>query len=449
MSTDLYGIRVLALEPERREVTLKVFVVYYDTHSKTYPPLPDEPGFFLHVLWQQGRWEHPVGEAITVDQILDEDWVNVHSRWFIAKAERTSTANYPPRDEDFERLHDFYYERVGGWKDEELLIQAEYDVRVTDPRWLEQLSVGDAWGTASYPLAADDVRPEEAPHVPDLRSVVTLTPFEDLSEEAGTPSGLAFSDDSRYLAVASDAGGLVIYHTDAWTEDAHVGDLETGLFPHLTWVPGEHVVALAEYGGDGQWAYDVASRASVDVPRQSGKTRSRTGRYRVGYGEGYWLDEFVGDSGSAEEVVPAGADDPEFTVEAAAFTLDESRLFVAGMGPNVYVLDPSSVRVVDAISDLGTRVGGLAVSPDGAYVAATVNTNRYHEPAEFELCVWRAADHKVVTRRRGGPFGGPLAWSPDGRWLAANVTTGGDGYGGETRIFRIGIPTEPPAGLFG
>ncbi|MFW6723242.1 hypothetical protein ACHZ98_24380 [Streptomyces sp. MAR4 CNY-716] len=40
-------------------------------------------------------------------------------------------------------------------QDEELLVQAEYDVRVTDPRWLEQLSVGDARDTASYRMAAD------------------------------------------------------------------------------------------------------------------------------------------------------------------------------------------------------------------------------------------------------------------------------------------------------
>ncbi|GAA2675522.1 hypothetical protein GCM10010400_42470 [Streptomyces aculeolatus] len=447
MSTDLYGIRVLALEPERRQVTLKVFVVYYDTEAKGHPPLPDEPGFFLHVLWQQGRWEHPIGEAVTVDQILDEDWVNLHSRWFVERAERTSTANHPPWDEDFERLHDFYYERMGGWQDEDLLVQAEYDVRVTDPRWLEQLSVGDAWGTASYRMAADDVRSDEAPHVPDLRNPVTLTPFEGLAEEAGTPGGLAFSDDGRFLAVASDEDGLVVYRTGDWTEHARAEDVEAGIFPQLVWVPGEHVVALTEFAGEGQWAYDVAARGSVDVPRQEGKLRSRTGRYRVEYGEGDWFDAFTGDSGSAEEVVPAGADDVELVVEAAAFTLDESRLFAAGMGPDIHVLDTSGPRVVDTITGIGERVGGLAVSPDGAYVAATVKNGRYYEPAEFELCVWRVADHRIVTRRRGGRYGGPLAWSPDGRWLAANVTTGDDGFGGETRVFRIGMPTAPPADL--
>ncbi|GAA4973720.1 hypothetical protein GCM10023334_099380 [Nonomuraea thailandensis] len=440
---------MLALDPERRKVTFKVFVVHYDTRARTCPPLPDEPGFFLDVLWQRGRWEHPLGEAITVDQILNEEWVNLHSRWFIEDIERTSTANHPPRNEDFERLSDFSYERLGGWKDEELLVQADYDVRVTDPRWLEQLSVGDAWGTAAYPMAADDVRREEAAYVPDLRNAVTLMPFAGRSKEAGTPGGLAFSDDGRFLAVASDKDGLVIYDTGGWTEHADVDGVTIGLFPQLTWVPGKHVVVLTRFHGGGQWAYDVGARASVDVPRQPGRARSRTGRYRVDYGEGYWLDAFVGDCGRAEGVVPAGADDPEFTVESAAFTADESRLFVAGVGANIHVLDPSTVSIVDTIADVGEQVSGLAVSPDGAYVAATAGTNRYYEPGEHELCVWRIADHKIVTRRRGGIYGGPLAWSPDGRWLAANVITGLDGYGGETRIFPIGLPADPPAGLLG
>ncbi|MEU5208391.1 hypothetical protein [Streptomyces sp. NPDC020742] len=77
----------------------------------------------------------------------------------------------------------------------------------------------------------------------------------------------------------------------------------------------------------------------------------------------------------------------------------------------------------------------------------TVQTNRYREPEEYELRVLRVADHTIVTRHRGGPYGGPLAWSPDGRWLAANVTTGSDGYGGETRIFPIGLPSDPPPAL--
>lgn len=52
MSTDMYGVRVLEVDPDQLRVRLKVFVVYYETGSRTYIPLPDdEPGIFLQFLW--------------------------------------------------------------------------------------------------------------------------------------------------------------------------------------------------------------------------------------------------------------------------------------------------------------------------------------------------------------------------------------------------------------
>ncbi|WP_043236663.1 hypothetical protein [Streptomyces violaceusniger] len=47
------------------------------------------------------------------------------------------------------------YERDGSWKDEDLLVQAEYEIRVTDRKWLEPLSVDDGWGSAAFPLNGD------------------------------------------------------------------------------------------------------------------------------------------------------------------------------------------------------------------------------------------------------------------------------------------------------
>ncbi|MEU5208392.1 hypothetical protein [Streptomyces sp. NPDC020742] len=268
MSTDLYGVRVLDVAPDRRRVTFEIFVVYYDTESRTCAPLPDEPGFFLHLLWERARWDGPLGELITVDRILDQDWVDSHARWFIDDVERISCDNYPPTEDHFARLHDFYYERAGGWQDEDLLVQGQYTVHVTDPRWTQPLRPGDSWGTAAYPGAADRLRREEAPRVPDLRHrTATLTPFEGLSEEAGTPGDLAFSDDGRYLAVTSERDGVVVYDTADWTEHTRTSS-GLGLFPGLMWVPGEHVVALNErFGGAARWAYDVAGGAPVDIPR--------------------------------------------------------------------------------------------------------------------------------------------------------------------------------------
>ncbi|MGW5696477.1 hypothetical protein ACWEWX_37965 [Streptomyces asiaticus] len=53
MSTDMYGVRVLAVDPDELRARLKVFVVYYDVGSRTHIPLPnEEPNTFLHFLWE-------------------------------------------------------------------------------------------------------------------------------------------------------------------------------------------------------------------------------------------------------------------------------------------------------------------------------------------------------------------------------------------------------------
>ncbi len=53
MSTDLYGVRVLSIGPEQLRLRFKVFLVNYDTAGRSHPPVPDDAGFFFHLLWQR------------------------------------------------------------------------------------------------------------------------------------------------------------------------------------------------------------------------------------------------------------------------------------------------------------------------------------------------------------------------------------------------------------
>ena len=50
MSTDLYGVRVLEVEPDASRMRLRVFVVYYDTQYKYHQPIPDNRSFFVRIL---------------------------------------------------------------------------------------------------------------------------------------------------------------------------------------------------------------------------------------------------------------------------------------------------------------------------------------------------------------------------------------------------------------
>ncbi|MDA2805680.1 tetratricopeptide repeat protein [Nocardiopsis suaedae] len=155
MSTDLFGVRVLDLDPDRRRVRFRVFVVYYEPAWGTGDLLPDHPTFFCRLLWEAA--EHftphrfgPMTDVVTLDEFLDEWWVECNTHRFVAGVERVAERNHPVGDEDFDRLATFYYERDGGWQDEERLAQADYDVHVTDARWIESLRIGQSWGTTSY-----------------------------------------------------------------------------------------------------------------------------------------------------------------------------------------------------------------------------------------------------------------------------------------------------------
>ncbi|MEU7739443.1 hypothetical protein [Nonomuraea sp. NPDC049158] len=130
------------------------------THDKDHAGLPDgDPGFFFKMLWD-AAYNHREMEPydvlmVTMDEFLDENWVAANSKRYIRQVERVATRNYPVTDDGWADLNDFYYERDGQWQDENLLVQADYDIEVTDPRWLAALVPGHSWGTPVYSIAAD------------------------------------------------------------------------------------------------------------------------------------------------------------------------------------------------------------------------------------------------------------------------------------------------------
>ena len=188
MSTDLYGVRVLQLDPEARRVRLRVFVVYYDTHGGYHQPLPEDASFFFRVLWDEADARFggggSLGCAVSVEQICDDGFVDANAFRIIERIEQIEARNHPVTD--YSNLSDFYYERGGSWQDEEELVQADYDVWVTDARWLDHLWLGQSWGTTSYETQADVFTLEDAPLVPDLgQPDVHLRPYTSGEREEG------------------------------------------------------------------------------------------------------------------------------------------------------------------------------------------------------------------------------------------------------------------------
>jgi len=452
MTTDLYGARVLTVVADQQRARIEVFVVRYDWVSLSHPPLPDDPGYFLRLLWETAPDDAPIRDVISPEQARDADWIDSHVGQFVTRAERVSPHHKVLEERDYDLLSFYYYERDGRWADEFRLVQGEYDIEVSDPRWLRHLRTGLTWGSESQQAETEHVTPDDAPCLPDLSwPAAVLRPFYPSEDDCPDgempdgfePAGLLFSDDSRYLAVLTEDGDLAVYGTDDWTERVRVGRWERQApydkaYSILMWVPGRPVIVLSDAFADEpapQWAYDVVADEEVETAVEAGFTRSHTGRHRVEFG---WDGsvEFVTAPGVPDRRVHVGPPEgPEsMATDAVAFdATDEPKMFV-NRGPNVYVVDPDTGDHLGTVLSGGRRLAAVASSPDGAYVV----TSEENVPGE-QPCVWRVADGVLMQRCRIGLNVGPLAWSPDGRWLAAGVHGYYPGGDIETFVFRIGV----------
>ncbi|WP_436777326.1 WD40 repeat domain-containing protein [Yinghuangia sp. YIM S09857] len=464
MSTDIYGVRVLDVDPKELRVRFTVFAVYYDTGSRSHPPVPGDPGYFFFLLWEAARWGRDGGEhgalarMFSVDTMLDYAWLDANARRFVPRVERIASRNHPPTAAQWERLHDFYYLRDGGWKDEDLLVQFDYDVWVTDERCIETLAPGKTWASTIFPMHGDTWTAADAPHIPDLAEPVhRISPFAGKKGEFKYQDirNLAFSDDGKYLAANTGKGLVWVYDTADWSEVAHTsaGDWSVAM---PMWVPGEHVVTLKSYSKlsdpkpERQWAFDVRTGQETTASYQSGHQRSHDGVHRVtpngGKLGGY--DLHATDTLPQRTIVHAGKWDP---IQSKAFSADGSRLFL-GAQQDLYVVDPQSAEVVDKVADASERLFEIAASPDGSYLAAASLSRKLGYLGPFdgrrphELCVWRMADRRIILGRQMETFVTALAWSPDGRHLVAVLEPCDGNFGlahSELAVFRMGPETPP------
>ncbi|WP_405796853.1 WD40 repeat domain-containing protein [Streptomyces sp. NBC_01506] len=466
--SDLYGVRVLAVDPPQRRVRVRVAVIHPDV------TLADDASFFLRIFSETAPDDAPLGLAVTQDQRLDEAWVDTNTRWFVESVEQLETRNYlateetdEEEEEDEEEDEDEDEDYVSyPWesglrfdemspkaaaellRSEEARTGADYDVTVTDARWIEHLTAGDWWRTASYDTRADQLLDGEATAVPDLRNpAVVLKPF----SGDNAPYQVAFSDDGRFLAVTCDhPGELVVYDTTDWRECLRARH-DDYIVPWLMWVPGEPVITLRDHEEIlPQLAYDAVSGAPVEAPPQSGDVASATGRYRTSYASGPAV-ALLSPTGD-ERVIPVdeavAEDDTERvdSYEGVAFCADESKMFVA-LGSRVHVMDPADGRTLEVIENDGIKIRSLRVSPDGDYLAISAAS-----PGVLEVIIRRVGDHREVTCHSIGSGWFPLqdyamAWSPDNRWLAVKlmcVTSrhGWEAKGGEIHILPVGLPTK-------
>ena len=130
MATTLWQVKVDSIEGPRLRGTI-------ERMHEDAGPLPGDEVFALRVLYEQATGFDasfelgplgPLGEAVSEDEIHDDDWMKAHAGEYVEAVEVASPAQGA--------------DEVGA--------VADYAVSVTSPRWLEHLEPGQSWRSAAY-----------------------------------------------------------------------------------------------------------------------------------------------------------------------------------------------------------------------------------------------------------------------------------------------------------
>ncbi|WP_327129670.1 hypothetical protein [Streptomyces sp. NBC_01727] len=161
----------MELDTAEQRVRFRIFLVRYDRPWGREGLLPDDASFFFRVLWDAAdgvakRRHGPLHGLVSIEECIDPVWAGTNSHRFVRAVEQVATRSAPIDDADADRLADFYadhfdsleahYHEWGSrWEHEGRLVQADYDVWVTDPRWLAPLQHGQGFRTSAYQSQAD------------------------------------------------------------------------------------------------------------------------------------------------------------------------------------------------------------------------------------------------------------------------------------------------------
>ncbi len=131
---------VECIEKNETNVNLRLYIAHED-ESEFY----DSPTFALQLIWQPENTStklSSLGKTISIDNLLDEDWMRANSKCYINSAVITQLKNVGV---DLSTIPKPWIA-----ENKEKLTSCVLKINTTDKKWIEHLYVGQNWGSAAY-----------------------------------------------------------------------------------------------------------------------------------------------------------------------------------------------------------------------------------------------------------------------------------------------------------
>jgi hypothetical protein len=123
-------LEIKALEKEGKSLRVKMYLVHAD-ETEFY----DFPTYALQIIWD--KREGSISQAISIDDILDLDWLSMKSIDFIDSCRILVEKNLPVSEKHFDATLPY-----------ELRPQCEMEIVVKDEKWIDHIEVGKTWDKA-------------------------------------------------------------------------------------------------------------------------------------------------------------------------------------------------------------------------------------------------------------------------------------------------------------
>ena len=129
------------ISKDEKRILLKTTIIHQD---ECY--IPEKLNFILQALWKKtrgsGEQPTPISELISIDEILDSDWVNANCSRFVKSVKVVEEKNYPPAD-------DWDYNET---KKNNLLPVVIHEIELNNLGLISDLNEGDTWESAAYDM---------------------------------------------------------------------------------------------------------------------------------------------------------------------------------------------------------------------------------------------------------------------------------------------------------